>query len=99
MNRLAASVSAAVVATGATLALLAPAAVGAAAPNTLEQVRAVHLGPNGPWFRLEDDPGNVNIPPGTEEVSPFADPVRFNGSLHLAVGPGQKSQAAHPFPR
>ncbi|MET7490758.1 hypothetical protein [Streptomyces sp900116325] len=99
MNRLAASVSAAVVATGASLALLAPAAVGAAAPNTLEQVRAAHLGLNGPWFRLEDDPGNVNIPPGTEEVSPFADPVRFNGSLHLAVGPGQKSQAAHPFPQ
>ncbi|WP_326629953.1 hypothetical protein OG243_27925 [Streptomyces sp. NBC_01318] len=99
MNRLTASVSAAVVATGASLALLAPAAVGAAAPNILEQVRAVHLGPNGPWFRLEDDPGNVNIPPGTEEVSPFADPVRFNGSLHLAIGPGQKSQAAHPFPQ
>ncbi|MGW3732773.1 hypothetical protein [Streptomyces sp. NPDC005148] len=99
MNRLTASVSAAAVATGASLALLAPAAVGAAAPNALEQIRAVHLGPNGPWFRLEDDPGNVNIPPGTEEVSPFADPVRFNGSLHLAIGPGQKSQAAHPFPQ
>ncbi|MFD8479284.1 hypothetical protein [Kitasatospora sp. NPDC059673] len=30
-------------------------------------------------------------------MSPFAAPDSFNGSLHLAVGPGEQSQAAHYF--
>lgn len=95
MNRLTASVSAAAVAAGACLALLAPSAVGAAAANVVQQVRAADLGPWRPWIRLQDDQGNVNRPPGIQEVSPFADPVRFNGSLHLSTAGGQQAQAAH----
>ncbi|MFF0049182.1 hypothetical protein [Streptomyces sp. NPDC005498] len=98
MNRLTASVSAAVLATGASLVLLAPAtAVGAAAPNDVQKVPAADLGPGRPWIRLQDDPGNVGRPPGVQEVSPFADPVGFNGSLHLAIAGGQQAQAAHYF--
>ncbi|WP_327367676.1 hypothetical protein [Streptomyces sp. NBC_01217] len=99
MNRLTASVSAAVVAAGASLALLAPAAVGAAAVNTVQKVLPTDLGPGKPWIRLQDPPNNVPTPPGVQEVSPFADPVRFNGSLHLAVGGGQQAQAGHAFPQ
>ncbi|MER5439471.1 hypothetical protein [Streptomyces sp. NPDC002790] len=55
------------------------------------------LGPTGPWFRLQDDPGNAGIAHGTQEVAAFADPQWLDGSLHLAVGAGETSQAAHPF--
>ncbi|MFI5746509.1 hypothetical protein ACIBBE_11300 [Streptomyces sp. NPDC051644] len=99
MNRLTASVSAAAVAAGASLALLAPAAIGAAAANTVLKVLPTDLGPGKPWIRLQDPPNNIPTPPGTQEVSPFADPVRFNGSLHLAIGGGQQSQAGHAFPQ
>ncbi|WP_406394835.1 hypothetical protein [Streptomyces sp. NBC_00887] len=97
MNRLTASVSTAAVAVGASLALLAPSAVGAAAANVVQQVRAVDLGPWKPWIWLQDDQADVNRPPGIQEVSPFADTVRFNGSLHLSVAGGQQAQAAHHY--
>ncbi|WP_392670876.1 hypothetical protein [Streptomyces sp. LN785] len=97
MNRLTASVCTAVVAAGASFALLAPSAVGAAAPNAVQRVLAADLGAGRPWIRLQDDPNNSTRVPGIHEVSPFADPVRFNGSLHLAVDGGQQAQAAHYF--
>ncbi|MET7369789.1 hypothetical protein ABZS61_28760 [Streptomyces sp. NPDC005566] len=97
MNRLTASLSAAAVAAGASLAMLTPSAVGAAAANVVQQVRAADLGPGRPWIRLQDAPSNVNRPHGIQEVSPFADPVRFNGSLHLAIAGGQQAQAAHYY--
>ncbi|MER5895852.1 hypothetical protein [Streptomyces sp. NPDC001876] len=97
MNRFTASVSAAAVAAGASLAMLAPSAVGAAAANVVQQVRAADLGPGRPWIRLQDDPSNVYRPPGVQEVSPFADPVRFNGSLRLSIAGGQQAQAAHYY--
>ncbi|MFD9499049.1 hypothetical protein [Streptomyces sp. NPDC060035] len=97
MVRLTASVSAAVVAAGASLAMLAPSAVGAAAANVEQQVRAADLGPGGSWSRLQDVPSIANRPPGVQEVSPITDPVRFNGSLHLAVAGGQQAQAAHHY--
>ncbi|MFI6874594.1 hypothetical protein ACIBL6_14235 [Streptomyces sp. NPDC050400] len=56
------------------------------------------LGPSGPWFRLQDDPGNAGIPNGTQEVAPFADAQWLDGSLHLGIGGGETSQAAHAFP-
>ncbi|MFC4032300.1 hypothetical protein ACFO3J_12500 [Streptomyces polygonati] len=94
---LTASLTAAVV---AALPALAPAA-GATA-FALQRVTARDLGPSGPWLRLQDDPSNAGRPPGVQEVSPFADPVRFDGSLHLAVAPApqaQQAQAAHYFNR
>ncbi|MGD6742051.1 hypothetical protein ACOKM3_09455 [Streptomyces sp. BH106] len=67
----------------------------AAAATTV--VNPGDLGAAGPWFRLQDDPGNAGIPYGTQEVSAFADPRWLDGSLHLGVGGGETSQAAHPF--
>ncbi|WP_329139370.1 hypothetical protein OG552_33245 [Streptomyces sp. NBC_01476] len=96
---LSASLAAAVVA-AVPAAVLAPGA-GATA-YVLQKVTADDLGPSGPWLRLQDDPGNAGRPPGVQEVAPFADPVRFNGSLHLAVAPAaqaQQAQAAHYFNR
>lgn len=93
---------------GATLTAVAVAAIpsvllsapaDAAAPVVV-RVGPADLGPNGPWLRLQDDPGNAGRPPGVQEVSPFADPVRFDGSLHLAVAAAaeaQQAQAAHYF--
>ncbi|MFF7210720.1 hypothetical protein ACFZAU_09275 [Streptomyces sp. NPDC008238] len=86
--------AAAVLAAGASVISAAPSSSG----PRVEQVRAADLGPGGPWFRLQDQPGNGDRTPGIQEVSPFADPVRFNGSLHLAITGDQQSQAAHPFP-
>lgn len=94
MIRLTASVSAVVVAAGASLALLAPSAVGAAAANVGQQVRAADLGADGPWMPLPEDPAR---PPGVQEISPLAGPARFNGSLHLAIAGGQQAQAARYF--
>lgn len=97
-TRFAASLTAAAVAAGP--AVLACAAPAAAADAVLQPVTAADLGPQGPWLRLQDDPSNAGRPFGTQEVSPFADPVRFNGSLHLAVtgaAEAQQSQAAHYF--
>ncbi|MFF7675665.1 hypothetical protein [Actinacidiphila glaucinigra] len=89
------------IALAAAAALAAGAAFISAVPGSsaprVERVRAGDLGPGGPWFRLQDQPGNGDRSPGVQEVSPFADPVRFNGSLHLAVTGDQQSQAAHPF--
>ncbi|MFI0940141.1 hypothetical protein [Streptomyces sp. NPDC021020] len=96
--RFAASLTAAAVA--AAPAVLACAAPARAADAVHQPVTAADLGPQGPWLRLQDDPGNAGRPFGTQEVSPFADPVRFNGSLHLAVtgaAEAQQSQAAHYF--
>jgi len=82
-------------------ALLASASSGLpvadAAEARVTQVKAADLGPTGPWFRLQDDPSNAGRPAGVQQVDGFADPVRFNGSLHLAIGPGQQAQAAHYF--
>ena len=79
------------VATAAAVALpgavLAPAAHATA--YVLQQVTANDLGPSRSWQRLQDDPANASRSAGVEEISPFADGARFNGSLHLAV-------AAHP---
>ncbi|MEW2623002.1 hypothetical protein [Streptomyces sp. NPDC048106] len=88
MNRLTAFVAAALTA-GASVLCLAPSAQAAT-----QRVTAADLGPAGPWLRIQDQPSSTN-PPGVQEVSPFADPVHWNGSLHLAIGPGQQSQAAH----
>ncbi|MFI0901696.1 hypothetical protein [Streptomyces sp. NPDC020983] len=96
--RFAASLTAAAVA--AAPAVLACAAPAGAADAVRQPVTAADLGPQGPWLRLQDDPGNAGRPFGTQEVSPFADPVRFNGSLHLAVtgaAEAEQSQAAHYF--
>ncbi|MFJ6776050.1 hypothetical protein ACIQOV_34695 [Kitasatospora sp. NPDC091257] len=68
------------------------------AQAAIVQVSPADLGPRGPWFRLQDQPGNADRAHGVQEVSPFAAPDTFNGSLHLAVGPGEQSQAAHYFP-
>ncbi|AXI78761.1 hypothetical protein [Peterkaempfera bronchialis] len=95
MSRVTASITAVVLAAAPALFFSAPAPASAAV--TVQQVRASDLGPGRPWIRLEDDPSNVGKTPGIERVAPFADPVRFNGSLHLAVGPGEQSQAAHYF--
>lgn len=94
MIRLTASVAAAAVAAGASLAILAPAAVGAEPANVVQPVRAADLKHEGPWVPLQADVGRT---PGVQEVSPFADPVRFNGSLHLATAGGQQAQAAHYY--
>jgi hypothetical protein len=101
------SLAAAAVAAVPSALLLAPAGAatgtdaGAAADRAgVQRVGPSDLGPSGPWLRLQDDPGNAGRPPGVQEVSPFADPVRFNGSLHLAVAPDtevQQAQAAHYF--
>ncbi|NUS17082.1 MAG: hypothetical protein HOY69_37765 [Streptomyces sp.] len=103
MPRLAACLAASL--TAAAVAA-APAALGAApagaAPAALQRVTGADLGPQGPWFRLQDDPSNAGRPAGVQEVSPFADPVHFNGSLHLAVAgaaEAQQAQAAHYFTR
>ncbi|WP_031524012.1 hypothetical protein [Streptomyces sp. NRRL F-5123] len=96
--RFAASLTAAAVA--AAPAVLACAAPAGAADAVVQPVTAADLGPRGPWLRLQDDPGNAGRPFGTQEVAPFADPVRFNGSLHLAVtgaAEAEQSQAAHYF--
>ncbi|MFI0724488.1 hypothetical protein [Streptomyces sp. NPDC021224] len=96
--RYAASLTAAAVA--AVPAVLVCAAPAGAADAVRQPVTATDLGPRGPWLRLQDDPGNAGRPFGTQEVSPFADPVRFNGSLHLAVtgaAEAEQSQAARYF--
>ncbi len=95
MNRLSLSVAAALLATGATLFSFAPTASGA----VVQKVRAADFGPGRPWIRLQDDPSNAGRTPGIQRISPFTDPVRFDGSLHLAIGPGEQSQAAHYFPQ
>ncbi|MFZ3561417.1 hypothetical protein [Streptomyces sp. BH055] len=84
------------------LTFAAALSIGAIGPLSAAAADAtvVHpgdLGPTGPWFRLQDDPGNAGIPHGTQEVSAFADPQWLDGSLHLGIGPGETSQAAHPF--
>ncbi|UWE12910.1 hypothetical protein [Actinacidiphila bryophytorum] len=81
-------------------AVLAPATASAAVVH--QRVTAADLGPQGPWLRLQDDPSNAGRPNGVQEVAPFADPVRFNGSLHLSVAgaaQAQQAQAAHYFNR
>ncbi|SHN21966.1 hypothetical protein [Actinacidiphila paucisporea] len=96
--RLAASLTTAAVL--AVPAVLAPAPASAAVVH--QRVTAGDLGPQGPWLRLQDDPSNAGRPAGVQEVSPFADPVRFNGSLHLSVAgaaQAQQAQAAHYFNR
>jgi hypothetical protein len=93
MNRLTACLVAAVLASGASVFGLAPQAQAATI-----RVTAADLGPGGPWFRLQDQPGNEGRDHGVQEVSPFAAPGSFDGSLHLAIGPGRQSQAAHAFP-
>jgi hypothetical protein len=79
------------VATAAAVALpgavLAPAAHATA--YVLQQVTANDLGPSRSWQRLQDDPANASRSAGVEEISPFADGARFNGSLHLAVAATQ----------
>lgn len=90
LNRLTAYVTA-VLTAGASVLCLAPSAQAAT-----QRVTAADLGPGGPWLRLQDQGPSTN-PPGVQEVSPFADPVHWNGSLHLAIGPGQQSQAAHYY--
>ncbi|MFC4890968.1 hypothetical protein ACFPK5_38280 [Streptomyces beijiangensis] len=55
------------------------------------------LGAAGPWFRLQDDPGNAGIPHGNQEVTAFADARWLDGSLHLGIGGDESSQAAHAF--
>ncbi|NJP48201.1 hypothetical protein [Actinacidiphila epipremni] len=96
-TRLAASVTAAAVVAAP---VLLAAGTASAAPVVHQRVTAAQLGPQGPWLRLQDDPGNAGRPFGVQEVSPFADPVRFNGSLHLSVAgapQAQQSQAAHYY--
>ncbi|SFY51299.1 hypothetical protein [Streptomyces sp. F-1] len=88
MNRLTAYASAVLTACASVLCL-APSAQA-----DTQRVTAADLGPGRPWLRIQDQ-GSSAHPPGVQEVSPFADPVHWNGSLHLAIGPGQQSQAAH----
>ncbi len=97
MKRLTVSASASAAVLAAGVSLFCPAAPASAV--TVQRVTPADLGPGRSWIRLQDDPSNAGRLPGTQEVSPFADPVRFNGSLHLAIGPGRQSQAAHRFPR
>ncbi|MEB8341950.1 hypothetical protein [Streptomyces endophyticus] len=68
-----------------------------AAAEAPVKVHPSDLGPEGPWYRFQDDPSNAGKAPGTQEISPEPDPVHFNGSLHLAVKDGQQAQAAHYF--
>ncbi|MEE4545253.1 hypothetical protein V2S66_25195 [Streptomyces sp. V4-01] len=79
---------------------LAPGAHATA--YVLQQVTANDLGPSRSWLRLQDDPANARRAAGVEEISPFADGARFNGSLHLAVAAGpsaQQSEVTHWFNR
>lgn len=69
-----------------------------AADRVVQRVTAADIGPTGPWIPLAG--GDPARPAGVQEISPFADPVHFNGSLHLAVAGGavaQQAQAAHYF--
>ncbi|WP_327709429.1 hypothetical protein OG912_12785 [Streptomyces sp. NBC_00464] len=67
----------------------------AGADDTVRTVHPSGLGPAGPWFRLQETTPDRD--PGIQEVSPKPDPVHLNGSLHLAIGPGEQAQAAHYF--
>ncbi|MEU1467460.1 hypothetical protein ABZ434_04475 [Streptomyces sp. NPDC005761] len=67
----------------------------AGADDTVQTVHPSGLGPAGPWFRLQETTPDRD--PGIHEVSPKPDPVHLNGSLHLAIGPGEQAQAAHNF--
>jgi hypothetical protein len=96
---LGASLTAVAVAAIPTTLVLAPADASSTRA-VVQRVSSADLGPSGQWLRLQDDPGNAGRPPGVQEVSPFADPGRFNGSLHLAVAPAaeaEQAQAAHYF--
>lgn len=83
----------------AALSALTLLACGIAPPAGADDtVRTVHpsgLGPTGPWFRLQETTPDRD--PGIQEVSPKPDPVHLNGSLRLAIGPGEQAQAAHYF--
>ncbi|MFE9779899.1 hypothetical protein ACFYPA_17240 [Streptomyces sp. NPDC005775] len=67
----------------------------AGADDTVQTVHPSGLGPAGPWFRLQETTPDRD--PGIQEVSPKPDPVHLNGSLRLAIGPGEQAQAAHYF--
>ncbi|MFI6861871.1 hypothetical protein ACIBKZ_18565 [Streptomyces sp. NPDC050421] len=67
----------------------------AGADDTVQTVHPSSLGPTGPWFRLQETTPDRD--PGIQEVSPKPDPVHLNGSLRLAIGPGEQAQAAHYF--
>ncbi|MFJ2090027.1 hypothetical protein ACIOEW_12255 [Streptomyces sp. NPDC087901] len=67
----------------------------AGADDTVRTVHPSGLGPTGPWFRLQETTPDRD--PGIQEVSPKPDPVHLNGSLRLAIGPGEQAQAAHYF--
>ncbi|SEO91684.1 hypothetical protein [Actinacidiphila rubida] len=103
MPRMIATLTATAVAAAVAAApLLCPAAPAAATAYAIQQVTAADLGPSGPWVRLQDNPANAGRPAGVQQVVPFADGQRFNGSLHLAVSGGreaQQAQAAHYFNR
>ncbi|WP_329126443.1 hypothetical protein [Streptomyces sp. NBC_01465] len=86
----------------APLALAAVLALSGAGvlPAAAADPTVVHpggLGAAGPWFRLQDDPGNAGIAHGTQEVAAFADATWLDGSLHLGIGGDETSQAAHAF--
>ncbi|SEF64878.1 hypothetical protein SAMN05216223_101609 [Actinacidiphila yanglinensis] len=85
-----------------TAASAAPAAgaPGGRAAAVVQRVTPGELGPAGPWLRLGDSSDYDGRPLGVQEIAPFADPVHFNGSLHLAVArddAAQQAQAAHYF--
>jgi len=103
MSRLIATLAAtAAAATVAAVPFLGSAAPAGATAYAIQQVTARDLGPDGPWLRLQDSASNDGRPAGVQQVTPFADPARFDGSLHLAVAGGaeaQQAQAAHYFNR
>lgn len=103
MSRLTALVTATATAAAVAAApCLFPAVPASATAYALQQVTARDLGAAGSWLRLQDNPANAGRPAGVQQVVPFADPQRFNGSLHLAVAGGaesQQAQAAHYFNR
>jgi hypothetical protein len=106
MSRFTTTVSSSLAAACAAAVVVLPGAVlapgAAATAYVLQQVAPSDLGPSRPWSRLQDTPGNTGRAAGVQEVSPFADGARFNGSLHLAVAAGrqaQQSQATHYFNR
>ena len=81
-----------------TSAALTAAAFGPEVSSAATGPTVVHpsgIGPSGPWIRLQDDPSNAGRTPGVQEIAAKSDPVRYDGSLHLAVKDGQQSQVAH----